>query len=385
MTVQPYNWSPFPADGEWTRDTSWQPFIACLAGPTRATDALGALRTVFPPPWIARHGASLPPHPLGIDYTFRGSRFDLLELGVALSELAPRKVAGRLRSAAEYRSTRAELQTGLILRCANAVVEHEPSRPATGPDWGATWPGGRLGVEVKCMKTSGRSEALGQLEVRFHWQFMAGLAHCKPTHAAWLTIEIDPAVLNDLMVGGTFLRAGAIEALAAEAAKAAQESMPRPTAEGTYSMGRAGRYRIKFGPQGDARFHFDGHGLDRDAATEYQRTRDELQRAASQLAAVDAPGLVVLDMGRDSLLTNHFEAVREEITTETWAARLAGVLFVDRVSSATTSHCIVHCAAGPLGHALEDTLLPGLRVCERGHLHADTVLRRSATCDLAGW
>lgn len=374
-------YSPLPPDGEWTTDASWAEVTSLLADPSDARRALDALRRIFPPRRVCGfEGARL--HPLELDYLQCAARVDLIELGLALADLKPRRAAGRLRNPLEYRTARAELQAGLMLHRMGATVEHEPTGAKTGPDWLASWPAGRIGVEVKCLATSRNAEALMLVDFHFNIAFMAALEGVRPSEPAWLTTSIDPALVDELVFAGQLPRRERIEALGTDAAEHAKRNLPVPTAAGTYSMGRAGTFEIALGAPGEPRFHLQGRGLERDQAHESDRVYQEVQRAAAQLRALDLPGLIVLDMGRDGLLTNQYTALRELLEVESWAAHLAGAVFVDRFAAGTgRSHTVLHVVPGTLVEALDHTFGSGVIVCDAGHRHAPGLLRAVEPCD----
>ncbi|MCC7542750.1 MAG: hypothetical protein IT379_41425 [Deltaproteobacteria bacterium] len=379
-TNKPHRYTPLPPDGEWTRDASWAEVTSLLANPDDARRALHALRRVFPASRVrAFEGEDL--HPLELDYLVLGARLDLIELGLALAVLNPRRATDRLRNRLEYRTMRAELQAGLMLSLMGAHVEHEPTGTKTGPDWLASWAAGQIGVEVKCLATGRKAQTLMLLDCYFAMAFIAGMNDARPTEAAWLTTRLDPTLVGELVIAGRLPNRERIEALAMDAAEQLKRALPTPTVAGTYSVGRAGTCEIALGPTGAPRFHINGDGLQRDETHEFGRVYDEVQRAANQLRAVDSPGLVVLDLGRDRLLTNHYEPLRVTLQDESWATELAGVLFVDRSGSGSRSHTVLHLVPGKLFETLVETLGSGMIFCDRDHMHAPGLLGATEPCD----
>lgn len=385
---QPPRYTPLPADGEWTSDATWAEVASLLADPTFANRALAALRKVFPPERVLAFEGTL--HPLEFDYLQRAARIDLLELGLALANLDPNGVIKRLRNPLEYRTTRAELQTGLMLQRMGAEVEHEPTGGTKGPDWLASWPdpgspdpNGRrcLGVEVKCLATSHDAEALMRVDMEFIMAFMLGMDGINPSEPAWLTTHLNRDLVDELIFARQ-PQLARIAALGSEAAEHARRALPTPTKAGTFSMGRAGTFEIALGASGEPRFQYQGVGLPRNDTHEFGRLYQQVQDAAVQLRAVGHPGVVVLDMGRDGHLTNQFEALRDVLATESWASDLAGAIFVDRFAAGGgRSHTLLHIVQGKLFAELDETLRPQVIICDAGHLHPPSLLRLVEPCD----
>ncbi len=116
---------PFPSTGEWTTDPSWEPFVALAASRSDVSSGLATLGSIFTAK-LVRRLPPLPLHPLAYDFTFRGARFGLLELGAAIVAFEPRGIGKRLINPADYVGTRAEMRAGLVLVAAGARVGQNP-------------------------------------------------------------------------------------------------------------------------------------------------------------------------------------------------------------------------------------------------------------------
>lgn len=132
-------------------------------------------------------------------------------------------------------------------------------------------------------------------------------------------------------------------------------------------------------------------GLENDHEHDGQRVFETIQEAAEQLRALEAvPGLVILDAEADFAVLNQLSGIHESLLSEPWAARLAGVAVMTGTSSEDEalgelrSDTIVHIVPGVQAAALENTLLPGLRLCDREHLHSDPLLAPATHCRLSG-
>jgi hypothetical protein len=132
------------------------------------------------------------------------------------------------------------------------------------------------------------------------------------------------------------------------------------------------------------------HGFAGDSEHEEQRIMEVIREATLQLRAVDAPGLVVLDADEDCGLLGRVEHVEEALRTETWARGLAAVVVlehavtVDEEIDEVRVDYVVEIVPGRLAAALGGTLLTGLRVCDQGHLHCDTLLAPPERCRFSG-
>jgi hypothetical protein len=111
-----------------------------------------------------------------------------------------------------------------------------------------------------------------------------------------------------------------------------------------------------------------------------QRLFLTIQRAAKQLEAVDAPGLVILDVEGDLGLHRQLTGTAKMLSSEPWARGVAGVAVmasfctIDEASGEWWTGNVMTIVPGPMADALADTLLPGLRICDREHFHSDPLL-----------
>src|ERR1700690_2672976 len=118
----------FPPDGEWTKGPSWNSYLALCLDPAEARRGLERLGAVFPPgklQELLEPQNGIPCHPLVQDYLFKGSRFQLVHLAVAIERFKPCQLRDRLRNRFEYVGFCAEMLAGLTLASTGASLVHE--------------------------------------------------------------------------------------------------------------------------------------------------------------------------------------------------------------------------------------------------------------------
>jgi hypothetical protein len=163
--------------------------------------------------------------------------------------------------------------------------------------------------------------------------------------------------------------------------------MPTVTIGGRFSAGPVGDFSVNLGAGDEPRVLFDTDRVPSDDDHDTQRVFETIQGAARQLGRVDGvPGLIVLDAAADFMLLNQRLGIRETLRTEPWAKGLAGLALVTQISSADEQlgesrlDTMIDIMPGAQFSALEHTLLPGLRRCDRNHLHVDALLAPSERC-----
>lgn len=403
-------WFPLGRDGVWLEEALWERNLRLLRSRRMGRRALVALQEVFTPGWSLEQtrveaawrdaavagGATAQElarkvHPILREQLTVGGRYRLLEVGVMLGHMSEKKaLRERLRAAREYHGMCSELRAGLLLRAAGAEVEWEPIKGASGPDWKATWSGGVIGVEVKRPRISQRAEGLHQIEMALNFEFMAALS-APPLvvdSGIWLTLHPSAEVLTLKTVLG-FADIEAVKRLARDAAEHVRRNLPSPTAEGRFSAGRGGEFTVHLGAGEQPQVQLGMYGLPGDDERDAKDLIDIVQEAAEQLRALgDMPGLVLLDADGDLGILRHLRTIHETLATEMWAKTLAGVALVTRTSSVVEElgesriDAIVHVVPGPKIAALETTLLPRLRLCDRKHFHSDPLLDPPPRCHL---
>jgi len=377
-------WTPFPADGEWTRDPSWEELLCAAVNRSEAELGLDDLRRALPPARV--QALEEPLHPLAWSYVFRASRYSLVELGTAVRRFSPSQIAQRLRDSTDFEGTAAELRVGLELQALGARLKHEPlGRGKAGPDWLATWEDRcHLLVEVKCPLCSHRSELIARAGGDLLLELMRELEsvpHVRPDTGTWVEFRPSRQALMRITDGGRVNGLIASRLAAAIARQLAALVWPLP--DGTYEVGDLGRVSLQRGAGAEAKFHFSGAFSDLDNDYEFKRLYDDLQGAARQLAEHPTyPGLIVIDAHRDRGVLNFVRAVTEVLAREGWARRLAGVLFLDRDFPMQVPDCRVRLAPGPRVDVLNEALKRGT-LCAHGGWHVYNGVFPAPECP--GW
>lgn len=384
-------WFPLRRDGAWLEAEHWQRNLTVLRRREDGSAALGALRGVFTPTWSRGQHGTKDLHPVVGDSIMVTGRHELLEVGFMLAQMAgkEKRLHARLLAPDQYCGTCAELRGGLLLRTAGASVEWEPVEGRSGPDWLAHWPGGKLAVEVKCPRVSKRAEARQRIALDFFFEFMRAASEppMRVETATWLTLHPNERIESIRSVFGSTDLNG-VRDLARETAEAVRRNLPSPLAPGRFSAGRAGEFVVELRAGQEPKVQFQMNGLARDIEHDGQRLLELIQKAAKQLDALEAPGLVVLDAGNDYALLGHVIDIERTLRTEHWARKLAGVAIVtqtftadDEIGDMRASN-VINVVPGLQAAALRDTLLTGLRQCDQGHLHADPLLAPPKKCPL---
>ncbi len=350
--------------------------------PDQAKHGLERLRAAFPPERLhelvqVRDG--IPAHPVVQDYVFKGSRFELIQLAVAIERFEPAQLRDRLLNRCEYVGFCAEMLAGLTLASTGAALVHEPvGRGKAGPDWLATWRDGQnLIVEVKCPSVSKSQWRLSLVTTNLQWVLMARFNHSESVctdRETWIRLEFSDAFVRQAANSGLINDAGIANKVAfdkmADQAMDEIESLSWPVPDGRYSMGSVGDFCVRCRANSEPKFHFGGPVTSSDIDHELDRLRDDLMRACEQLIKMpNSPQVIVLETLYDSWIPIRSSGIAEIIETESWAANLAGVLVFDRQVN-DLPDCVVTPIAGKRWEALEP-LISGVRLCSHEHFHAD--------------
>lgn len=378
-------WSPFPTDGEWTRDAAWGESLGAAVDRQEAELGLEELRRALPPARV--RAFEEPYHPLAWSYIFRASRYSLVELGTAARRFRPAQLARRLRNSSDFEGTAAELRAGLELQVLlGATLKHEPlGRGKAGPDWLATGGGcSPLLIEVKCPLSSRRSELL----VRAGSQLLMDLTRelqdvlrVRPKTGVLLEFRPSRYALEQITAGGQVNKSIGSDLGAVIAGEFA--ALAGHLTDGTYELGASGSMSVQPGTDADGQFSLGGSFATLDLEYEFQRLCDDLCGAARQLAEHPTyPGLIVIDVHRDRGLLNFVRATTEVLAREDWARRLAGVLFLDRDFPNHVPDCRVRLAPGPRVEVLNDAL-SRRTLCAHGGWHVYNGVFPAPECP--GW
>jgi hypothetical protein len=178
-----------------------------------------------------------------------------------------------------------------------------------------------------------------------------------------------------------------IRDLARDVAGVVRSRLTLPTSSTHFAVVPGVEVSVTPGLMNEPRVQLGMHSHSADPEHQAQRLFQIVQEAAKQLRALpDLPGLVVLDADADLGILNHLGEI-ESMLTEEWARGLAAVAVVTKTTSSDERlqearlDTVVRIVKGPLSQALVGTLLPGLRICERGHYHVDPLLRPSHRCN----
>lgn len=380
-------WFPLRRDGLWLEDLDWKRNLLGLRQRKAGTGALAALKRIFTPEWSSLQSGTKGLHPVVYDALTIGGRHRLLEVGAMLSSInVSRRLRERLLLAEEYHGACAELHVALLLEATGAQYEAEPVKDGTGPDGRAQWEGGSIAIEVKRPHESAQSRATQQVELDFFNEFSRAITTppLDVDTGVWLTLHVSASEWPRTATGAP--DSARISGLARDVAATVRARMPRPTRPAEFAAGIGVNANVQLGLADEPRVQLGMYSRRSDYEHEAKRLFNTVREAAMQLAAIrDVPGLVVLDADADLGILNHVDEV-EAMLTEDWARSLAGVAIVTKDSSADEQigdarlDTVVRIVPGPLASSLSKTLVPGLRVCERGHLHVDPLLRPGATC-----
>jgi hypothetical protein len=241
--------TPFPRDGEWTRDSSWEEFLVWVKDPAAAHGALEALRKIFPPDIASTYSWQQDQrHPILIDYAISSGRFELLELGAALARIRTRDVSKRPRVSNAYVETKAELRVGMYFSALGIAAEHEPCRRESGPDWLLTMKSRQqVAVEVTCPRISeaGNLRVGADAEFIFSVQRAIGDRALKSETAVWCTLCLSLSAYARMIEGGRINKAVVSEIAESVASRVANFNWLSP--DGTYALDDLGEFDLKRG------------------------------------------------------------------------------------------------------------------------------------------
>lgn len=381
-------WFPLRRDGLWLEEVDWKRNLVGLRRRKTGSAALAALRAVFTPEWSQAQSGTKGLHPVVYDSITVGGRHQLLEVGamLAMSDISKR-LRERLLRDTEYYGACAELHVALLLNAAGAHFEAEPVKDGIGPDGVARWKNGSLAVEVKRPNESARARATQQVELEFFNEFSAAASDLasKVDKGVWLNLHVNANEWPTAVTGVPDLVR--IRGLARDVAGIVRSRLTVPTTSTHFAVAPGVEVSISPGLTDEPRVQLGMHSHSVDAEHQAQRLFKIVQEAAKQLRAVpNLPGLVVLDADADFGILNYIGEI-EVMLTEEWAHGLAAVAIVtktttsdDRLREARLD-TVVRIVSSRMSQALIGTLLPGLRVCERGHYHVDPLLRPSQRCN----
>lgn len=380
-------WFPLRRDGLWLEESDWKRNLLGLRQRKAGTDALAALKRVFTPEWSSLQSGTKGLHPVVYDALTIGGRHRLLEVGAMLSSInVSRRLRERLLLAEEYHGVCAELHVALLIKAAGAQYEAEPVKDGTGPDGRAHWEGGSLAIEVKRPHQSAQARATQQVELDFLNEFSRAITTppLDVDTGVWLTLHVSASDWPTTATGAP--DSARISGLARDVAGTVRARMPQPTRPVQFAAGLGVNVNVQLGLADEPRVQLGMYSHRSDYEHEAKRLFNTVQEAAKQLSAIrDVAGLIVLDADADLGILNHVDEL-EAMLNEDWARALAGVAIVTKDSSADEEigdarlDTAIRIVPGPLAGSLSDTLLPGLRICERGHLHIDPLLRPGKTC-----
>lgn len=380
-------WFPLRRDGLWLEELDWKRNLLGLRQRKAGTDALAALKRVFTSAWSRLQCGTKGLHPVVYDALTIGGRHRLLEIGAMLSSInVSRRLRERLLLAEEYHGACAELHVALLLKAVGAQYEAEPVKDGTGPDGRAQWEAGSLAIEVKRPHESAQARATQQVELDFFNEFSRAITTpaLDVDTGVWLTLHVSASEWPRTTTGAP--DSARISGLARDVADTIRASMQRPTRPAKFGAGPGVEVNVQLGLADEPRVQLGMYSRRKDYEHEAKRLFNTVREAAKQLAAIrDVPGLVVLDADADLGILNHLGEL-EAMLTEEWARGLAGVAIVTNDSSADEQFgdarldTVVRIVPGLLSSCLEKTLVPGLRVCEHGHLHVDPLLRPGTSC-----
>jgi len=353
-------------DPEWTR-IGWEETRTATDRLTSddADRALEALRSVFPPDRVEALRAE---HPVAAKQTFANGRLTLLELGHALAELGTESDVLRLRQPAEFESTMAELRAALMVSRAGAHISKPEQRfGAQEFDFTASFTGEKtLAVEVKTPRKGERTQKLELFEVRLLLDLMERLP-LNPELQARATVTFSPEVeeLVDVDLG-----------LHLDAALAAASAPLATNPFQTFSLGPLGSLTVAADTTAQG-LQFEASGVALDPQKEGRRfRRSSLTKASQQLAESDAPGVVIVDLALNSLLTNSSPFLQRWTDAQ---GHLAGTILMDRHFVAGRMYAEIEVLPGQHWKHLEP-LCSAWELCDQGHLHYCAVCRLPPTC-----
>ena len=345
-------WNPLPED--WWRSRNWRSEAAANPG---VLFALAALNRALPPEEVfARNYLQ---HPLGMDYCMRAWRWRLVEVGAMLSLLQDLDdFPTRLLEQREYFGACAELQVGLLFSLMGFDVERVETRRGgpQRPDWIIRKDARALGVEVKCPHVSDRRRLAQLVESQFLFHLMELLPDEK---CRGLDVHLDRRVL-DRTVSKSWIDHRALEDAALEAAMLFDET------------GAADPEIASVHHDGDGSIVL--HGLPVDFRHEDHRTVRHVREAADQLRDLGLPGIVVLSALLDGDLPGQMHAVRAALA-ETWAREIAAVMIIEPELPGFR----LLLERGQAISEMDSLPFDRLRICDHGHAHVDTFLRRACT------
>lgn len=375
---------PFHIQTAWVEDGQWHAVLACVDRLTRHGRAASssALRAVFPPsltPDLVAMG-----HPVVAEQRSYVGRLRLLELGLAISITgANDEELGRLRNAAEYEGVAAELRAALLFARARANLRRpvgihgkkQCERIATFPT------GERIAVEVKLPDAGERelsafraeSSLISELLGRFAWL----RTHVSEVRA---TFYLAPGIVQ--LVEGVGCADRRVSSAIDEAVERVRSDIARGWQLATRTdLGAVGSLAIRSAP-GTRGIQFDTFiPSSDDRKVSGRLTRNLLAKAGQQVAETGLPGVIVLDLARDSEAINAVGLLRR------WAQRrpsVGAMLIVDRtvMGGDGRMYGTVDVVPGPRFAEVSSVLASALDTCSDGHLHYNPLCSPTSPCPM---
>jgi hypothetical protein len=376
--AKPFVWRPFGSDGEFLRDPWWRAYLAACRDPAAGRRALENLRETYPPSWALREDAAK--HPVAYDVAFTYGRHHLLELATAL-EFSSRRQRERLLDPREYIATRAELSVGLMLRSLGARVRAEPlGEGRLGPDWGAEFGSCEMVIEVKCPEVSQVAKRVMGAQSEFFFAFMEAFERADVDAQTWLTLTLREAVFKNEVFGSLAGREQLREQ-GRGAALIARERF-RAVDGAVIPLGDFGSARVTVAPGTAPALTLMMDGLPADGDHESNRLRTTIEHACTQVAAAAGlPGVIALVTDQNLALAWSASDIAE-ILAEPWSRPLSGAILIRRHAAGPNLLTTVQVIPGLDSQPVLSTLLPVLRKCDRGHLHADPLVDPPAKCPI---
>lgn len=305
----------------WFDDRSWNFLRAQFRSSNLAWTARKALACAFDDDFL--RDQTVGSHPLGAEWIMRYGRYGIFRLGAALARFGvSHATRTRLQHPRQYRACAAELDFGLFLATTGAVVTHEPLTPARGPDFALESPLGTCGFEVKSPAASESLAARSRAALHFACELQRLAPHVSGTRG-WL---VEPRVATDVWPSLLDDRAlsDALSATHTEIGRWAQS--PR---EGEFRVCDGVSVSVRRGAAEGVQIWgptFAGDG-DKEAS---RLLNVHAQRAATQLAALRAPGFLVFSHEESGLILDYAHRVIQGIRADAnCSSHVTGLIVYD--------------------------------------------------------
>ena len=395
LPCPPLPWRLFEPEGRWWTTELWHHACSLAADHVPVARAEEALRHAFPEHWVHGERAASQRdrwdrvlwdlrHPFARHFGSNAAPLLLLELGWALSEVKrPAAYYPHLRHPGEFDGAAFELWTRLLLAHAGAHIERVEDPGKKSPDWLAAWASGSAAVECKVLSESAwqrrRSDAALEVATIIS-ERLRGLEEGVQLPGP-LSVQIAPEAIESAThcptarPGERGIDGARLRALAVEIGDAMIAALSEVRATG--SAKRGGLFEASvLPPMGACNLHVAPAPEDREH--ELRRLRDTVTKAAGQLRAVEAPGVVMVDVQWDRWLSmyDHFQDVGSMLRADARCYHVGLVLLrVVFPGRAQLPHNKLYSIPGPAFENLPSELLRALRRCPSGtHFHFDPML-----------